>query len=83
MDQSDDIAVLVFDGSDQPASADVLDLLDRRCSGVHEGLQAFPDIVDVIVDGHALLVPVRVQADVLLADFEADVIFAVGVRLFP
>src|SRR5262245_28329273 len=55
LDQPDNITVGIFGRGDQPASTNVFDLLDCLCSGVHEGLQTFLDIVHVIIDCHPFL----------------------------
>ncbi len=50
-------------------------------AGVEELLEPTLDIADVIVGRRARLVPVRIEADVLVADLEADVIRRVRIRL--
>lgn len=65
LDQPDEVAVFVFDGCDQSASPNVLDLLNCLCAGIHEQLQTFLDIVHVIIGRHSLLVTIGVQADIL------------------
>jgi hypothetical protein len=39
--------------------------------------------VHVIIDSHSLLLNVWIGADVLIADFEANVICVVAIRLYP
>ncbi len=58
LEQSDDIAVFILDGGDQPASANILDLLKCLSSSVHEVLQTFPDVLNMIVGSRSLLMAV-------------------------
>src|SRR5262249_34366081 len=74
----------VFNDGGQSSSADVLDVLPDSPPGVDGLAQACRGVVDVAVadgSGHAMVVAVRVEADLLVTEPEADVVGLVGVRL--
>jgi hypothetical protein len=56
----------------QPASPNVLDLLALLGFSVY-----------VIIDSRFLLMAVGIRADILIANFEADVISVIAIRLYP
>jgi hypothetical protein len=73
----DDVAVCVSHGGNQPAAADIFDGLLRIRTGVQEFLQSLLYVVDVPVADrprHSLVVAVGVQAYLLTANFEPNVI---------
>src|SRR4029453_17070979 len=68
----------------RPSPAAFFDVLWVPPAGVDGLAQARRDVVDVAVadgTGHAVVVAVRVEADLLVPDPEADVVGLVGVRL--
>src|SRR5258708_21583765 len=80
----EDVAVGGLNDGGQSSSADVLDVLPGSPPGVDGLAQACRGVVDVAVadgSGHAMVVAVRVEADLLATDPEADVVGLVGVRL--
>src|SRR5215472_7368789 len=84
LEEPEDVAVGVLNDGGQSSSADVLDVLPSSPPGVDGLAQACRGVVDVAVtdgSGHAMVVAVRVEADLLVTDPEADVVGLVGVRL--
>ena len=77
--KADDVAVRVFHRRNQRSPADILDLLQHLRTRIDQGLQALPDVVQVVVAGHSRLVAIGVQPDFLISDPEADVVS--GVRI--
>src|SRR5262249_13615915 len=84
LEEPEDVAVGVLNDGGQSSSAGVLDVLPGSPPGVDGLAQACRGVVDVAVadgSGHAMVVAVRVEADLLVTDPEADVVGLVGVRL--
>src|SRR5215813_5202392 len=83
LEEPEDVAVGVFYDGGQSSSADVLDVLPGSPPGVDGLAQACRGVVNVAVadrSGHAMVVAVRVEADLLVTDSEADVVGLVGIR---
>ena len=77
LDETDDVAVGVLRHRGELATAHILDCLLHLRAGVEDRLQALLDVVDVpIGDGPRgpLVVAVRVETDLLVADLEPDVV---------
>src|SRR5262245_57603638 len=84
LEEPEDVAVGVLDDGGELASADVLDVLAGSPAGFDGIALGGGDVAGAAVAdraGHAVVVAVRVEADLLLADPEADVVGLVGVRL--
>src|SRR6476619_1569674 len=82
--ETDDIAVSVLHRSDQVAAADIGRVLLQLPAGGNEVLDARLDIRDVPVReraGHALGVPVRIEADIGSVNIEGNVIRLIHVWL--
>src|SRR5215469_14491232 len=84
LEQPEDVVVGVFHDGSQSSSADILDVLPGSPARVDSLAQACRDVVDVAVadgTGHVMVVAVRVEADLLVTDPEADVVGLIGVWL--
>jgi len=84
LQQAYDVAVRVFDGSDETAATDVFHFLLDLGAGVEQRLERFLDIGDMDVadgSGESGAVTVGDQANFLIADFEANVVGFIAMRL--
>jgi hypothetical protein len=84
LEEPEDVAVGVFYDGGQSSSADILDVLPGSPARGDSLTQARRDVIDVAVadgTGHVMVVAIRVKADLLVTDPEADVVGLVGVWL--
>src|SRR5215510_1877955 len=78
LEEPEDVAVGVFHDGGQSSSADILDVLPGSPARADGLAQAHRDVVDVAVadgTGHAMIVAVRCEADLLVANPEAVFFF--------
>src|SRR5262249_9660248 len=81
LEQSNEVPVRILCRSDQSAAAYVLDLLHGFRASIKELLEAILDITNVVVRCRARLVSVGIEANVLVAYLEANVIRCISIWL--